>query len=94
MPDRVFWSSTPAEVRIVVDAANERRHSLEEARAKAASYRTAFIAAEIKNQWVKKGRRPYRPEDFLPRPKRRWTPEEMIAHMRGWASGVNRSAEA
>jgi len=45
-------------------------------------YRTGLVCAVLANLYRKKGKRPFKPQDFMPKgrkPKRKQTPEEMLA---------------
>jgi hypothetical protein len=94
LPDDVFWASTPAEVYTLLRVHGDRTANLEEARAKRARYFTAWIACEIRNQWLKKGKKPWKPDDLLPKKREPWTPEAMINFMRSWSEARNRKVEA
>lgn len=71
-----FWSLTPADVTIALDA-HERRE-------RANYWRTGLVTAAIVNANLKKGGRAAKPDDFVPQPRRAQqaraqTPEQMAS---------------
>lgn len=71
-----FWALTPADVILAIDAYEQRE--------RAAYWRSGLMTAAIVNANRKPGSRAARPEDFVPRRRRRQpqTPEQMAAMLR------------
>lgn len=91
MPDAIFWASTPRELQVLVGEMVKREGEIERTRQKAMDYRVRFIAAQIMNQWVPKGKKPYTADDFV---KKERSEDDMYAAMRSWAAKVNRRHNA
>jgi hypothetical protein len=86
IPDEVFWDCTLAEVVMLYEHIVDQGVETE----RRAILRAGLIASAIYN--ARAGKVVCRPEDFLARPTREVTPEQMADILRGWAGGRLRKA--
>ena len=92
VPDRIFWETTPREFQMLWREMVDLRSRKERARQEAADFRMATLMAEIRNQWVPKGKKPWTAERIL-KPRRKDGPPDWGAFIEGmqrWTRSVNK----